>query len=450
MSLLPAARTFYRQIGRIAVPIALQNLITVSVGMMDTLMLGRLGSGQLAASSLANQVFNIFMVINFGIGSGAGVLTAQYWGRKDPDAIRRVMSVMYRVSVTIALVMMALSLAVPEAIIRIFNQEPQVVADGAAYLRIIALTYLPVGITLTSNGVLRTVGTVRVALVVYGVSFFVNVFFNWVFIFGNLGAPRLEVRGAALGTLLARLTEVVIVLVFLACFEKKIRFRLGDLRRTDHAISRAFRQHATPVVINETLWSTGAAVVAVVLGNLGSEVVAANSITTIVYQFVTIFIFGMSNAAGVLVGNSIGEARYDHARQQARSFVVLAVALGLLSSAVILLVRGPFVALYNIPASTQALASDMLLFMAAAMPFISVAIISMMGVLRGGGDVRFVMVADIVFLWLVAIPLGFVTAFWLHWPVVAVYAVLKCDELLKTLLAAWRLRRGDWIRDLTR
>lgn len=443
-------KSFYKTILALSLPIAMQNMITTGVSMMDTIMIGTLGEVQLSGASLATQVSFIFMIFNFGISSGAGVLTAQYWGKGDVDAIKRIMATMYRLSLAVGIFMTVTTLIFPVQIMQVFSHEPEVVAAGVKYLQIMAFTYLMYGITITSIGVLRTVGTVKISLVVYSLSFVTNVFFNWVFIYGNLGAPRLEVRGAALGTLIARVTEFVIIMIFMRFKEKKLNFRVRDILHTDKGRTAEFRRMASPVILNELLWSTGVAMLSVVMGQMGSVIVAANSICQVVVQFVSVFFQGVGNAAAVVIGNTIGRGRYDDARARAKTLLAISLLLGFAACGIMLVIKPIAINFYNVSETTKAVAAQIMSISSVVVIFQSVAMITVVGTLRGGGDVKFGLFIDIAFLWLVAVPLGFLTGLKLGLPVVIVYSCIKVDELLKSILCFLRINSGKWMRDLTR
>ncbi|RPF42259.1 putative MATE family efflux protein [Hydrogenoanaerobacterium saccharovorans] len=449
MQIFVRDKSFYKTVLTLSLPIALQNLITTGVSMMDTVMIGALGEVQLSGSSLANQISFIFMIFNFGIASGTGVLTAQYWGKRDVTTIKYIMATMYRLSFIIGIFTMLISLVFPQQIMHIFSNEADVIAEGVKYLQIMSFTYLMYGITITSIGVLRTVGTVKISLVVYSISFFVNVFFNWVFIYGNLGAPRLEIRGAAIGTLIARVTEFTIIMIFMRVKEDKLHFRLKDLLHTQKERTAEFGRTATPVIINELLWASGTATLSIVLGKMGSVIVAANSICQVVVQFVSVFFQGVGNSAAVIIGNTIGQGEYDKAKERAKTFLAISVILGVFAGIIMLVLKPLAINFYNVSDATKQVAAQIMNVSAVIVLFQSVAMITIVGTLRGGGDVKFGLFIDIVFLWMIAIPLGFFTGLQLGLPIVAVYFCIKIDEVLKCGLCFYRVNSGKWLKDLT-
>jgi len=434
----------------IAIPIALQNLITYMTGMMDTVMLGQLGEIELSGATLANQFGNIFMVLTFGIASGSNVLLSQYWGKGDTTSIRSILSVMYRVTLALSVVFTLAARFLPSFILSIFIQDPAVIRAGARYLSIVCFSYLLNGMTNVMLMSLRSVGTVTISILVYSVSLFSNTFLNWVLIFGMLGFPALGMEGAAIATVIARAIEFIIAVTFILRFEKKIRYTLSDFLRYDRSFVRDFAVNVTPVMLNELAWSLGNSMVLVVMGRMGRDFVTANSITQITNQFAQIFIMGLSNATSVIIGNSIGAGERQRTWDLARCIMIVGAAFGAAAAGLMLLLRGPVIGLYNIPEATKLLTSQVMASAALVTFFQSLTFIGFMGILRGGGDNRFVLFCEAFFLWAVAIPAGFAAGLWLGLPAPVVYIVLRSDEIIKLIIGLPRIWGGRWIRDVTR
>ena len=446
--------SFYRRIVRIAVPIALQNLVTFATSMMDSIMLGRADrTGVLfSAASLANQPFFILSMLCFGLSGGAIVLGAQYWGRDDRESIKDIIAMVLKVTAVVSLLMGAAVLLFPTQIMQMYSNDAPTVAAAAEYLRVIGYAYITFGISNTLLCMLRSIETVRIAVVVNVTSFFVNVFLNWVLIFGNLGAPAMGIRGAALATLIARLLEFVIVCVYLFFIDRKLRFTPRDLLRFNRILAGDLLRHGTPVLLNELFWSLGVTAQAAILGHIrysAGDPVGANAIASMVQQLSTIVIFGIANAAAVLVGTSMGEGDRKKARAQADTLMLMSLFVGALASGLILLLRGPVVAMYNIPEETKALATELLDVVAVIAFFVSLSAFSIIGVLRGGGDTRFCLITEMVALWCVATPLAFLAAS-LQWSVPVVLLCMKVDEPLKALICWVRMRTDRWMKALTR
>ena len=434
----------------IAIPIAFQNLITYMTGMMDTVMLGQLGEIELSGASLANQFGTIFMVLTFGIASGANVLLSQYWGKGDTGSIRSILSVMYRVTLVLGAVFTLAARFFPGPILSVFTPDTAVIQVGSRYLSIVCFSYLLNGMTNVMLMSLRSVGTVGISIVVYVTSFFANTSLNYILIFGKLGFPALGMEGAAIATVIARGVEFCIALFYILRLEKKIRYTLGHFLRYDRSFIREFAVHVTPVLLNELAWSLGNSMVLVVMGRMGRDFVTANSITHITTQFAMVFIMGLSNATSVIIGNSIGAGERQRTWDLARSIVVVGTAFGAAAAGLMLLLRGPVIGLYNIPEATKVLTAQVMAAAALVTFFQSLSFIGLMGILRGGGDNRFVLFCEAFFLWGVAIPAGFAAGLWLGLPAPVVYVILRCDEIIKIAVGLPRIWGGNWIRDVTR
>ena len=443
-------KRFYRLLFSIALPIVVQNLITFMVSMVDTLMVGALGEIQLSAVSIANNLFFVLTILMFGLAGGSNIMISQYWGKGNVKTIHKILAIMYRVCLLITGIFIFIALFLPKYFMGIFTTDKAVIDFGASYLRIVCIGYLFYSITNCTIMMLRSVKTVSISIIVYTASLVVNSILNWILIFGNLGAPELGIRGAAIATVCARITEFSIVLVFMFIYERKIGLKLEHLLKLDKEILKDYVGLCTPVLCNELLWAIGASMISVIVGRMGTEVVAANSINGVAHQFVTVFIFGMSNATAVIIGNTIGEGKKEKAKEYAYSIGIFSVVMGCISGLMILLIKPFVVNFYNVSYSTKLIAMEIMTVTSGIIVFQSLASNFMMGVLRGGGDAKFVLINDLIFMWLVAIPGGFFVAFFLELPVALVFLVIKCDEILKSLTSVYRVISGKWVNDVTK
>ncbi|MDK0788450.1 MATE family efflux transporter [Clostridium perfringens] len=443
-------KRFYRLLFSIALPIAVQNLITFMVSMVDTLMVGALGEIQLSAVSIANNLFFVLTILMFGLAGGSNIMISQYWGKGNVKTIHKILAIMYRVCLLITGIFIFIALFLPKYFMGIFTTDKAVIDFGASYLRIVCIGYLFYSITNCTIMMLRSVKTVSISIIVYTASLVVNSILNWIFIFGNLGAPELGIRGAAIATVCAKITEFSIVLVFMFIYERKIGLKIEHLLKLDKEILKDYVGLCTPVLCNELLWAIGASMISVIVGRMGTEVVAANSINGVAHQFVTVFIFGMSNATAVIIGNTIGEGKKEKAKEYAYSIGIFSVVMGCISGLMILLIKPFVVNFYNVSYSTKLIAMEIMTVTSGIIVFQSLASNFMMGVLRGGGDAKFVLINDLIFMWLVAIPGGFFVAFVLELPVALVFLVIKCDEILKSLTSVYRVISGKWVNDVTK
>lgn len=441
-------KDFLCSTARIALPITLQSVITIGINMMDTIMLGRYGEVALSASSLANQFIHIFQIICMGLGMGASVMTARYWGKEDLLSFKKVVAIMYRLAGILVLGFTLATVLLPGRIMAMYSPDEAIITEGISYFLWSIPAYLLVAGSLTTTVVLRSAGQVKVPLVSSIISFFVNIFFNWVFIFGHLGAPRMGVAGAALGTTLARLVEFCIVFGYFVFTDTKVRFRLKDLFLPCRDLLSEYTRISLPVVISDGLMALGNSMVAMIMGHIGSSFVSANAITSITVQLSTIFIQGISSAGCIMTGYALGKGDVKGAQKQAYSYLALGAVLGLIGGVLIALIGDTVVSFYLVSEETQMIAKKLMLSVGLIVVFQSTNSVATKGVLRGGGDTRFLMVADVIFLWIASIPLGYLSGLVLHMDPFWIYFFLKIDNIFKVVVAIRRLRSGKWIKSI--
>lgn len=439
-------KSFYKLILSIAVPVVLQNMITIGVNIMDTLMLGNYGEIQLSASSLANEFINIYHIMCMGMSMGAAVLTAQYYGAGNNPSLKKIVTIVLRMGLVIAAAFTVVTLLFPEELMRLYTPDEAVIEKGVLYFRISAVTYVLLGVSLILTNILRTVHQVRFPLVLSIVTFFVNVFFNWVFIYGRLGAPEMQIEGAALGTVIARLVECGSLVTYFFVFDKRIGYRIKDLfmKCGDHV--RVYITYAIPVMVSDTLLALGNSAVSIIMGHIGASFVAANSIISQTVRLSTVFNQGLSSASSVITGNTLGKGERDKAYHQGVTFLCLSILIGLAAAVVILLISPLLVESFNITQETKDIAYQLMASVSVMMVFQTVQSVLTKGVLRGGGDTRFLMLADILFLWLASIPLGYLCGLVWHLSPFWIYAALKINWVIKSVWCIFRLRSKKWIR----
>ena len=433
----------------IAVPIALQNMISFGVAMMDSVMLGGLGDKAISAANLGGQPFSLLMSIGFGLSSGGSVLIAQYWGRGDVARIRTVMRLSMQIVFTASSLMTLVCLLFPQQVMGLYSSEAEIVAAAAQYLQLVALSYLPYSISNNYIMSLRAVEKVTVSAAIYGTSFFVNVFFNYVFIFGAFGAPALGVRGAAVGTILARCSELLLVTIYMYAKEDTIGFRFSDCFRLKNEMIQDYTRHSLPVLGNELLWGLGISVTAAIIGRIGSVFVTANSIAAVLNQLALVSVIGVGNAAAVITGKLIGEGRMQRAKRAANTILLGSVFVGMFNCAMIFILRPIFLSFYRITPEAYEAAYTVMGVLALLHLSLAIDITCIIGILRGGGDTKTAFAFDCGALWLVSVPMGVLSGLVWGWPVPLVYVMLKLDSPIKTILSLIRLKSGAWIRNVT-
>lgn len=459
MKLFSKDSQFYKKVFSLALPIAAQSLITIGVNMLDTIMVGSLGESALSATSLANSFISIYQIFCMGLGMGASVLVSRYWGMKTADAddkngaghaLKQTVCLMLRLTLALASLFAVVTFIMPDVLMCMYTDDAEIIRLGSIYFDYSIITYFFLGTSLTTTIVLRSVGQVKLPLITSIGAFFVNLGANYIFIFGKFGAPRMEVAGAALGTLLARIFEAAIILGFLFIKDKRIGFRIKDLfMKTKSLIGEYFRI-CIPVLISDGILAIGNNSVAMVIGRLGAAFVAANAITSVTQQLSSVLVQGVSQAGAIVTGQTLGEGSKEKTMKQGWMFLGLGFALGAISAVFIMLVKGPIIGTYtNVSAETTQIAYQLMIAISVILVFQSTNSIMTKGVLRGGGDTKMLMLTDNIFLWVLSIPAGIIAGFYLHLPAFWIYVLLKSDQIAKTIWCVLRLKSGKWIKKIS-
>ncbi len=443
-------KEFLKIVFGLAFPIALQNLINTAVTTADVVMLGKVGETALSSGSLAGQVQFVMSLMIFGMTSGASVLTAQYWGKKDLKTIEKVFSMTLCFALTAGTVFFLAAEFFPGALMHVFSSEQEVIEGGASYLRIVAFSY-PLSAFCTGYlYLMRSIERAKIGTAVFACSLVANVTMNAVFIFGLLGLPAMGVRGAALATLLSRCLEFVLVVFYMQRINRQVQIRREYFFRWDGLLLKDFLILSIPVVLNETLWGAGMSANAAILGQMGSPAAAANSVVRVIRELVMVMSIGLSAATSVLVGKAIGEKKLDEAELCARRMVLLSIFVTSCASAVMFSLRHAITDALTLGAEARGYLLFMLTVLAVYNLCQSVTCPVIVGVLRAGGDTRFGLILEGCALWVGSIFMGWIGAFVLRLPVKAVFALLMLDEFIKLPFAAWRYRSKVWLRDVTR
>lgn len=443
-------KDFYKKVFALVIPMALQNLINVGVTSSDVIMLGMVGEKILSGASLGGQIYFILSLIHFGLTSGAAVLSAQYWGKHDKDTIEKILGMTLKVAVIISIAFTLITMAIPDKLMMIFSSDAEVIAQGARYLRVVCLSFIPGTITIVYLNVMRSVERVMISTIVYFISFVANIILNAIFIFGLLGLPAMGIAGAALGTTIARLIELCIVIWYNKFQNKVIKFRFKYFFTTEKWLFKDFVAFSMPVVINELLWGLGTSANAAILGHLGSAVTAANSVTQVIRQLAMVVAFGLANATAILIGKNIGEGNMEMAKEYGNKFKNLSIVLGLIGAAVVLTVRPIAMNLMDLSEESEYYMSVMLLIMAYYVVCQAFNTTMIVGVFRAGGDTKYGLIADVGTMWFCSILMGFLAAYVFKLPVVVVYLIIMCDELIKIPLCYTRYKSYKWLKNVTR
>lgn len=441
---------FYKRVLILVLPMALQNLINVGVSATDVIMLGRVGEKVLSGCSMGGQIFWILSLFLFGSTSGASVLIAQYWGKKNLEAIEKIMGIVVLLTTSMGLLFMVTALLIPENLMQLFTNDGEIIEQAVLYIRIVAFTYPLSAFTMGYLNMLKSIERVTISTVIYGSSLFINILVNAVLIFGLLGFPAMGIQGAAIGTLIARLVELFILLFYVNRFKPEVKVKWEYVIHTDTVLWKDFLYFASPVILNEVLWGVGYSANTAIVGRLGSGVVAANSVVQVTRQLSMVVGFGIAAATAIMIGKAIGEGRKDIAEEYGRKFTMLGLLCGIGGAAVILLLRPAILWGMGFEGETARYLHLFLGMMAAYVIGQSINSTWVVGVFRSGGDTRFGMILDMTTMWFGSILFSALAAFVFHFPVPVIYAILLSDEFIKVPFCLWRYRKKVWLRDVTR
>jgi len=445
-------KAFYRAFFALTLSLALQNLLTFGVNLMDTVMLGRYSQEAMSGVSLCNQIQFLLQMLVGGAGEGAVVLGSQYWGKGRLEPVPHIIGVALRFGAALSALLFVLVLAFPEALLRLLSNDGAVIAQGAAYFQIICFSYVIFTVTNILVASLRSIGVVKIGYVISFSTLCINVTLNYLLIYGNFGCPELGVRGAAAATLVSRCVELLIVVYYLMRREKKLNLTLKKLVFIDTSYARDYNRVSAPVLVNQALWGVAQMVQTGILGHLGGDVTAANAIAVQVYQVLSVMAYGAASASGIVVGRSIGQGRREALRSLVATLEVLFTAIGLVSGGLILLARTPILAVFGgtLTARARGLARRFMTIIAVTTVGTAYQMACDNGIIRGGGDTGFSARMNLVSMWGVVVPFSAMAAFWWKSPPELVFFLLKWDQLYKIIPVALRLHSWKWVRSVTR
>ncbi len=444
-----ASREFRRKMISLVLPIAFQQFMLALVGALDALMLGAIHQDAMSAVSLATQVAFVENLFLAAMTIGFSTLAAQYWGKGDQERVEAIFAYVMKLTAGISFLFFAAGLCLPRLLMKLLTDAPVLIEGGAAYLQAAAPSFLLTGISQVYLCALKNTNRTRTASLISSVCVALDVLLNAVLIFGLLGFPRLEIVGAAATTSISRGVEVLWCI--LATAKKgSVRLRLGKmLRRTFH-LAKDFWHYTLPVLGNEIVWGVGFTMYSVILGHMGTDAVGANAIASIAKNLTICLCMGIASGGSILVGNELGAGQLDKARDDGARLCRWAIAGGLLSGAALLLASPLVLRIAGLTAQASEYLKWMLIMCAAYMVGQSVNCTTIAGIFCAGGDTRFGFKCDAIVLWCITVPLGFMAAFWWKLPVLAVYAIVNMDEMLKLPAVYRHYRKYLWLRNITK
>ncbi|MDR3139101.1 MAG: MATE family efflux transporter [Treponema sp.] len=446
-------KSFYTSLVYIALPLAMQNLITYGIGLADNFMVGSLGDLALSGVFLSNQVQALLHMLSIGIGAAMVILAAQYIGKQDVKNAKIVINISLKLALSVGTVCTVLVFFLPDQILRLFTNDQAVIDEGLKYIGFVCFSYIFFCCNTVLLAAMRCTQNTRIGFLSSLIGFCVNIFLNWVLIFGHLGMPALGVSGAAIATLIARFCEFAVTLSYVRFFDKSLSFRFRDLLLRDRELVKDFFKYGFPVILGDITWGIAGNTQIAILGRLGPEVLAANTIAANLHMlFGSILVYAIANASGVIIGRTVGSGDLEKVKAYAKTLQGIFLAFGLITGVIIFLTKNAILDI-GFPMISPAAHDYSIQFLTV----FSITIIGtsyqmsvLTGIVRAGGATSFVLINDLIHVWLLVIPSALLSAFVFHFPPVVVFACLKCDQVIKCIVAVIKLNRWDWMKKLTR
>lgn len=440
---------FYRKLLSLVLPIAFQQFMLAAVSASDALMLGFINQESLSAASLAGQITFVFNLFMGGLTMGTSILVAQYYGKGEMVSIEKIFAYATKVSFLMSTVFFLASLFVPEILMRIFTKEPQLIAGGVIYLRIIAVSYLFTAVSQIYLCILKNTGYAVKSMVIGSTAVVINIFLNAALIFGLFFFPKMGIAGAAFATTVSKLIELLWAQAE-SYREKHARLRMKFCFVMDKQLVKDYWRYSLPMLGDYLVWGVGFTMYSVIMGHLGNDAVAANSIANIVKNLIVSFCTGLANGGGIIIGNELGMGNLTQAKKYGGILWKMAVISGVASS-LLLIALSPVIVEVTVlsPQATEYL-KWMLILCACYMIAKSINMMTIAGVFPAGGDSKFGLICDTATMWVFAVPTGFLAAFYFHLPVVIVFLIINLDEVVKVPVAIWHYKKYGWLKNITR
>lgn len=445
-----ADTSFYRKFLTIYVALVLQNVVTLSVNLADNMMLGSYSETALSGVAAVNQIQFIYQQLLMALGDGLVIFCSQYWGKRQTEPMKKISATAMHAGLLIAILLFALVSIFPRQAVGIFTTEESIIREGVSYLSIIRFTYLFFAVTQILLATLRSVEVVKIAFYLSVMTFFVNCGINYVLIYGHFGAPEMGAAGAAIGTLAARMTELVVLIIYIIKKEKQLHLSIRSYLQHDRVLSGDYFRVTAPMLVVQGLWGVNTALQTVILGHMTAAATAANSVASTIFMMVKSMAVGAASTASIIIGNTIGTGDIALVKKYSGRLQRIFVVIGLVSGLLLFLIRVPILQLYDLSASTKEMANTFLIILSVVVIGMSYQMPTNNGIIRGGGNAMFVVKMDLISIWGIVIPLSFVMAFVVKASPAVVVCCLNADQIFKCIPAFLESHYGNWIRKLTR
>lgn len=458
-------RDFYHDFARLVITMAAQNLVAYSVNMLDNIMLGNYSQDALSGATIVNQIFFVIQQLTIAVGQSLVAISSQYWGKHETDPIRRLSWIVLRVMMVLALIVFALCTFFPEGLLRLFTTSDVILQEGLIYLSIVKYSFIFFMLSSCVMAMLRSVETVRIALVISTVSLVVNGCINYTLIFGNFNAPKLGIFGAGIGTLLARIIELAIVLFYVAALDKKLDF-FGQFKKfrkkesskesadgswvSNRELMHVYASISLPLITSGMIWAITVPMQTAILGHVSDDAIAANSVSSTFFQYLKFIVVAISSSNAVMIGKAIGRGHIDEVKATGRTLAFIAPCVGTVLGIILFSFRLILLSAYNLTDTALTLANHFIIIMSIVMVFMSYQMPLSSGVLEGSGDSRFCLIMNTISTWLILMPLSFLAAFYWRFSPEIVVLFIQSDQIYKGLPLTLRFRSYKWIHKLTK
>ncbi len=450
-NILQNNKSFIKNLLILAIPIILQNLIGASINLLDNVMIGSLGENEIAATGIANQYYMIFFNTADGFIMGAGIFMSQYWGKRDVNTIHKFIGISLLFSISMAVIFAICGVVFSENIMKLFTHDLSVINLGKKYLITVTMSYIFTTISLSFGMALRSIGQTKIPMYGSLIGLFFNGILNYIFIFGKLGAPALGVAGAGIGTTVARLMEMLYILITIYILQKNIiAGNFKQLITFNFSLIKKFLITATPVVFNDLMWTAGITTYFIIYSQLGTNATATMQICSTINNTFNIFGIGIAIASGIMIGNQIGADNLNEAKHSALKISGFGIVSGIIIGIVFFIIAPYVTFMFKINNETKKHVIQVLRVMSIVLPLRFYGIVQIIGVLRGGGDVFYAICTELIAVWGIGVPLSFLGVKYLHFSITLVYCLTCLEEVFKFIATTPRLLSGKWIKSLVK
>ena len=444
-------KEFYKRLFLLALPLAGQSILTFSVNLADNIMVGQLGDTAISGVYMANQWNNLLQKFVQGFCTASLVIATQYWGRRDTDSIKTISAMTAKFCLTAGLVFFLMAFVFPEWLLGMYTTEAEVIKESTRYLRIVCFSYLFYCVTEVLMASMRCVETVGIGLYTSISTLCINVVLNYLLIFGKFGMPKMGIQGAAVATLVARMVETAIMVYYVKVKDKKLGLKLADILRHSRVLLKDYIRYGIPIFAGSAMWGINMTVQSSIIGRLGESAISAVSISNNMFEITSVAMYGVSSATGIIIGKTVGSGDYELVKKYAKTLQLVFIGMGIGTSILMYSSHWLIPVLYpTITVETATVVYQLICVLTVMVLGTAYQVSCLTGIVRAGGCTHFVFVNDTIFIWCVLIPSGLLAAFVFDAPAWVVFACLKCDQILKCIVAVVKVNRFKWIKNITR